>query len=92
MGMPVGSGMLESFTHLETGLGSAPPNMPIVAPLATGWRSPQAWLVAVFFPSPPAAKRKSRPPLVPGETLASRPPRSAWPSVPSTVEAQDPSG
>src|SRR5262245_17446135 len=88
IGIPVGIGRVDIFTHFESGFGSAPPYMPNVAPPLIGFRSPQEKpeLSSRAF-GPPAAKRKSRPPLVPGEMLARRPDRSMCPSVPTMIDA-----
>ena len=91
--MPVGILLSKTGTQLLCGTGSVPPRNVSVIPF---WVCPCP-LGACFTPtdvdgimSPPAAKTKSRPPLLPGDTLARKPARSMWPSRPRSVGTQVP--
>ena len=97
IGMPIGIGIVAIGTHVDCGLASDPPRKPSVIPFGV-WHGLNGLVDGSLLQpafdagesgagsmSPPAARRMSRPPVVPGEMLASAEPRSMCPSRPSSI-------
>jgi hypothetical protein len=86
-GMFVGIGFCAIGTHDVCGCGSAPPRNPSVMPLVV-WPFVPSAMPGAGFMFPFAARRKSSPPVVPGEMLERSVPRFMCPSVPMRIGMQ----
>ncbi len=92
MGMPVGSGKLESGTHLERGFGSAPPNMPdgraAVDRIEVAPGERHRWGRWCSCPARPPRRGSRARRGCPARCSGASVPRFMCPSVPMRMEAQ----